>query len=214
METITTILPLPYFGNIYFYSHFLRDENILLEAHENYPKQTYRNRTEIGTANGILPLTVPVQKAETVKQLYTNIKIDYKTNWQKIHFKALESAYNHTPFFEFYIDDFMHFFTQKHEYLFQLNTDIHKIVLDILRIKTEIRFTPEFYPNGTPGYEIRRDNIHPKEETWKNDSNFYVVPYFQLFNSRFGFVPNLSILDLIFNEGPDANFILLKTLGK
>jgi len=211
---MATILPLPYFGNIYFYHHFLRSEPILLEAHENYTKQSYRNRTEIATANGVLPLSIPVLKSNALKQAYTQVKIEYRTPWQKIHFKALESAYMHSPYFEFYIDEFMPFFSQQHEYLYQMNLQIHQLVLGMLKIETESVFTQDFFTPENSEHHILRDEISPKSEYWKSDAHFHPSAYFQVFREKHGFQPNLSILDLIFNEGPDACNILEKLINR
>ncbi len=202
------LLSTAYLPPVQYISKFLLYKKILIEQHENFSKQSYRNRCNIYGANGQQTLSIPVRKNNSVKIKITDVQIDYDTNWQKIHFKSIESAYRHSPFYEYYIDYFMPFFKQKHKYLFDFNTLILNKLLEILEIKTDISFTTGYITNHNSGVCDCRDSIHPKKRMQKPDNTFKNIKYQQVFSGKFGFLPNLSTLDLLFNEGPNAVNIL------
>ncbi|MFW6327042.1 MAG: WbqC family protein [Bacteroidota bacterium] len=189
------ILPTAYFGNIEYYSLIKQADNVLIEAHEHYIKQTYRNRCEIATANGPLALTVPVKFSNTKKTIVKDVRIDYDTNWQKIHFKAIESAYRKSPFYEHFVDDFMFVFENKENYLLDLNCNIHNVLCSLLKIETPYQLTSDFQ-RPLPSQPDYRQILSPKIQ-----SQFQTPKYYQGFEEKQGFLANLSVLDLLFCEG-------------
>lgn len=207
MQLLTT----SYFPPIQYYSKIVKDENVLIEKYENYGKQSFRNRCDIYGANGKLTLSVPVIKGAKFKILTRDIRIEYVEDWRKVHFKGIESAYRKSPFYEYYIDDIEPIFSKKHKYLLDLNNEILEVVNDILEINPSINMT-EDYIKDTEGIDDWREGIHPKKSRQKEDKSFVATPYTQVFSDKLGFEPNLSVLDLIFNLGPEAIDYLEKTI--
>ncbi len=199
------LLSTAYLAPIQYYSKFLLYDEIYIEVHENYPKQTYRNRCRIYGANGGLSLSIPVKKLD-VKVKTKDILIDYDTNWRKLHWKSIESAYRSSPFFEYYQDDFMPFYEKKYKYLIDLNTDLQLMILEHLDYAVKINKTEEYKTGYEIGVDDLRDKIHPKLNI--NDDRFKIKSYTQVFKQKLGFIPNLSIIDLLFNEGPNTLEIL------
>ena len=192
--------PVDYFAAIAKYG------GAVIEACENYQKQSYRNRCTILTANGKMNLNIPVARGGdnfTHSVPITRIGIDYQENWPVRHIRAMEAAYMNSPFYEYYIDDISAVLLKKEESLFALNLNLTKLLLDFCGIKAEIRLTEDFVTDY--GELDFRNRIHPKSkipsllEEWKKEK-----PYWQVFAAKQGFVPNLSIVDLLFNEGPNA----------
>ena len=182
-----------------------RSHAIIIETNDNYQKQTYRNRTKILSANGVLPLSFPIVKKHNVKVKTKDIKIDYSINWQKNHLRSLTSAYKSSPFFEYYIDDFLKYFTKKYNYLIDYNTEILINILKIFDINKPVKFTDEFLTyNDNDDY---RDKFSPKIEILETNN---CKKYKQVFDNKFDFIPNLSILDMIFNLGPETEIYLRK----
>lgn len=195
---MTALLSTSYFPNIEYISNFLKYSKVVIEANENYIKKTYRNRCDILSANGVITLSVPVINNKKAKTKISDIQISYVENWQKIHLNALESAYRSSPFYEFYIDDFVRFFNTEFDNLFDFNTQITKLILQTIGVKTEIEFTSEFIDINNK-YEDYRFSIS------KNKSpNIDKDSYIQVFADKFKFEQNLSALDLIFNLGPES----------
>lgn len=160
------------------------------------------------SANGVMPLSIPIKKASTPKFFTKDARVDYDVNWQKIHFKAIESAYKNSPFYDYYMDDYMEVFKNKEVFLLDLNTKILHTVLEHIGINKEIGYS-EDYISATEGYCDMRDAIHPKSsKRMIEDSEFIPKPYQQTFCDRFPFTPNLSIIDLLFNTGPEAKLFL------
>jgi hypothetical protein len=207
-----TLLTTAYYPNIQYISKILLYKKVYIEQHENYLKQTYRNRCEILSANGRFALTIPVIQKNELKTKISEIEISYAENWQKLHFKALESAYSSSPFYEFYIHDFIKFFEKKPQNLFEYNTEILYTILEIIGIaKTKISFTNNFIELENNYYDFRF-SITPKKQLQTADNEFKTIEYTQVFAEKFKFDPNLSILDLIFNLGPESLLYLKKTL--
>ena len=203
---MTAILSTAYFPNIEYISKFLLHDKIIIEANENYIKKTFRNRCNILSANGIITLSVPVIQNKNEKTLMKNTHISYAENWQKEHLTALESAYNSSPFFEFYIDDFKHFFTKKYENLFNFNAEILELILQIIGVKKQTKLTSEFI-------EIENNYSDFRFSISKTRNPNFDKKYVQVFAEKFNFVPNLSILDVIFNLGPES-ILYLKSITK
>ena len=198
METIFSIA---FFPPVEFFQITMKSDLLLMEATENYQKQSYRNRCNILTANGVLPLAVPV--CHTHNTAIREVRIDHKTDWQRKHWRAIESAYNGSPYFQYYADFFLPFFEKKYQFLFDYNMDILQTICKLLKIKTEIFYTDRYVKNYEDAADYRQC-IHPK----RNDEADYPLriftPYPQVFDYKFGFIPNLSIMDLIFNLGNES----------
>ncbi len=210
---MNAFLPVTYLGSIQYYTKFLTHDTVWIEAQENYNKQTYRNRCDIYSANGRMPLVVPVKKGPTLKIPIREVEIDYDTRWQKIHLKSIESAYKNSPFYDFYLDDFLPVLTKKQKYLWDFNLELMLIIFKQLDIKPQVKFTSIYISNKElkEGHDYR-EIIHPKKRCQKPDPFFNPVPYTQVFDEKFGFIPNLSIIDVIFNEGPTALEVLKKSI--
>jgi len=207
MDLPAVLLSIAYWGPVQYFTKFLIYDEIWLEIHENYTRQTYRNRCNIFGANGKLALTVPVLTGAKHKTLITDLRIDYTKSWQKLHLKGIESAYRSSPFYEFYIDDLIPFYSKKYIFLFDFNMDILQKILNLLDLKTEIKYTDKFVSPAMGNITDMRESIHPKK-SWQSDHHFVPVEYKQVFSDKYSFIANLSIIDLIFNAGPEAAGIL------
>lgn len=173
----------------------------LIEQWENYQKQSFRNRCNIYGANGLLSLIIPVDRSKGLSLPIKEITIDYGTNWQKGHWKAIESAYNSSPFFEYYSSDFFSFYNKEHLFLFDFNTELTRLLISLLGIETELSFT-ECYIKEYSKNDYR-SAIHPKKKSPFENSN-KKGQYHQVFAQKYGFIENLSVIDLLFNEGPES----------
>ena len=190
-----------YFPPIQFYSELRNYSSVYIEVNENYSKQTYRNRCEILGTNGVLRLSMPVIKKYT-KTKTKDILIDYSSNWQKNHFKSIESAYRSSPFYEYFIDDIMIFFNKKYNYLIDMNMQIIDVVNNFLGLDIKILQTENFI-DATNLFDDFRFEINPKNKLL--NKNLKSKVYTQVFSEKLPFAPNLSILDLIFNMGQESN---------
>jgi hypothetical protein len=204
----TTLLSTAYFGPIQYYLQLHQSTDPVIESCEHYVKQTYRNRCIIATANGLMPLSLPIEKSSTGKTDIRDVKLSNHSNWQHLHWNSIESAYNSSPYFEFYADDLRSFFEYKPNYLFDLNESIRVKIYDLLDISDNVRYTTDYLREEEIPEEWQdlRYTFHPKKE--KQDPGFAIKPYYQVFKQKFGFLPNLSILDLLFNMGPESIFYL------
>lgn len=196
------LLSISYWGPIQYFTKFLIYDEITLELHENYQRKSYRNRCEVYGPNGKQAMQIPVTRGSFHKTNIQDLQISYDTDWQKNHFKTIETAYKSTPFYEYYEDDIIPFYENKFKYLKDFNIKSLELCLEWLEIDNTIKYTDKYqYATKLSDY---RDSIHPKLERYKNDAFFDPKPYTQGFEQRHGFIPNLSILDLIFNLGPSA----------
>lgn len=183
-------------------------DTVTFEVHDNYQKQTYRNRALIYAVNGKLLLNIPVHHTQNNRQLYKDIKIAYNSNWQGLHWKSIQSAYYSSPFFEFYADDLQPLFEKKEPFLMDYNLKCFNVILDCLQLKLDIATSTTFEKHPTRHIDLRPLVNHRKE----TEQNF--EPYKQVFDDKHGFLTNLSILDLLFNEGPMAvNYLKAQQLN-
>lgn len=201
------LLSIACFPPVQYFTKLAGFERIYIEKHENFAKQTYRNRYKILGANGPVSLVVPVVKGRGPKIKIKDLHISYDTSWQRNHWRTIFSAYNSSPFFEFYKDDIQPFFEKQWKYLFDFNLEIIEVLCDLLEINSNIELTDDFekIPAGTLNF---REAISPKKHKSLPDKYFEPQKYTQVFSEKFEFVPNLSILDLLFNEGPNSYTIL------
>ncbi len=194
------LLSSAYLPNIAYLSQILNHEQIFIEQHEYFVKQTFRNRCEIVTANGKLSLSIPLIK-QADKEIISEKKISYAEDWQKQHWRAMTSAYKNSPYFEFFEDDFKPFYETQFEYLLDYNTQILHTILHVLRVKKQINFTTQFELN--PNEIVDSRNFSDKAKISLNE----VKPYYQVFSDRIGFTPNLSCLDALFNIGLETKLL-------
>jgi hypothetical protein len=187
-----------YFPNISHFVGMANAESILFEVKDNYQKQTYRNRAYIYGANGRLALNVPVKHSLKNRQLFKDIKIANETNWQLLHWKSLLSAYRTSPFFEFYQDDFAPLFHNKQHFILDFNFKCLELVFDCLQLDLDYKTTTEYNKEVTCKNDLRY-LVNARKET-----EIMFQPYTQVFVAKHGFINNLSILDLLFNEGTNA----------
>lgn len=181
--------------------------HLVLDAAENYQKQSYRNRCRIYAAGGVENLSVPIiHEGGTYALPITKIRIDWSTPWLQRLKRAIISAYEGSPWFEYYKDELFAILDKRHERLFDLNTEILRFFLSKIKIEAEISLANEFYKPGSglfPGKDLR-GTIHPKRHDDTLSRLQLEKPYWQVFATKHGFISNLSIMDLLFNEGPDS----------
>lgn len=192
-----------YFPNI---AHFVAMANaniVYLEVCDNYQKQSFRNRTEIYAANGKLALTVPVSYSQKNRQLYKEVKIANEDNWQLQHLKSLQSAYSMSPFFEFYIDDLMPLFEKRFDFILDFNLLSFDMLLDCIQMQITTEKTTTFEKRQSTKRDLRL-------MAQRNHEVDIFDNYTQVFSDKHGFFSNLSILDLLFNEGPNTELYLKK----
>ncbi len=190
------LLPIHLFPSIEYYAFLVNKQNYIFEINDHFQKQTYRNRYYIYGSNGKLNLNIPTKHNKSSK-LYKDTEICYDNNWNKNHLKSLNSAYQSSPFYEFYIDNLIPLFEVNEKYLVDFNIKTFNLVNNLLDINIEVNFTKE-YNNEPKELDLRNYFNSKKESSQEFDS------YIQVFSYEKGFIKNLSILDLIFNEGPNA----------
>ena len=193
------VLPMFYLPPVeYFVKLNTYRANILVEKEEHFPKQTYRNRANVYTPDGVLGLTVPVIKGSKNHTKVKDIKISYDFNWQRLHWLSLQACYRRSAYFEYYEDELAPFYEKKFDYLFDYNEQLLQFVLKAMKMKIDYGFT-ESYEASYEDLADFRESINPKQETDFNQNQ-----YFQVFEERKGFLKNLSIVDLLFNQGPHS----------
>lgn len=200
----TGIFSTAYFAPVQYYWHMNRVDNVVMEAYEHYTKQTWRNRCTIATANGPMTLSLPIEADPSGRKPIRDCKLSDHGNWQHLHWNSIESAYRSSPFFEYYQDDIRPFFERRNCFLVDFNDEIRKTICDMIEIAPQVRFSQEYVDEQTlpNGWQDFRTRIHPKKDA--RETGFEAIPYYQVFDRKFGFLPNLSILDLVFNMGPES----------
>lgn len=187
-----------YFPSIALFTTIVKTSEVVFEIADNYQKQTYRNRCHIYGANGKLSLNIPVHHTHKNRQLYRDVKISNDSKWQSLHWKSLQSAYRTSPFFEYYEDEIAPLFHPKENFLMDFNFKCFEIILDCLQLDINFDKTNSFEkePQGVTDF---RYLVNARKEP---QFNFDI--YTQVFSGKHGFIGNLSILDLLFNEGPNS----------
>ena len=197
------LLSTTYFGPIQWYQKLYRAEHVEIEQWESFQKQTYRNRCLIATDNGVQALTVPVEHGDS--PLIKDIRLSDHGNWRHLHWNALQSAYGESPFFEYYQDDIRPFFERHWTFLLDFNDEIRQKMCELIDIQPNVSYTERFIPEESPLISYRTA-ISPKHP--QDDPDFLPKRYYQVYEQKHGFLPNLSILDLLFNMGPESIFLL------
>ena len=210
---MTILLSTTYFGPVQWYQKLYHSEETEIEQWESFQKQTYRNRCLIAGPNGIQALTVPVEHRDVGEFQISTIKdtrISDHGNWRHLHWNALVTAYSESPFFEYYQDDIRPFFDKRWDFLLDFNEAIRTKMCELIDIHPNISLTTVYSPSNlhlSPSINgDYRSAITPKHP--QPDPDFMPKPYYQVYQQKHGFLPNLSILDLLFNMGPESNFYL------
>lgn len=191
-----------YNGPINYYARLIREDPVILEQYDHYTKQTYRNRCRIMGPNGIISLSVPVKRKRGKKTVMRDILIDYDTPWNKIHWRSLVGAYAASPFFHLMKEEFIPFYQRRMRYLIDLNMGLISTTLDLIGADFPVITTEEFRMSWE--LKDRWPWYHSKKKVEETDPDFRPPEYHQVFSERFGYRSNLSILDLLFNEGPNT----------
>ena len=199
-----------YLAPVEYYAKLLTGDKVYIERYDNYVKQTYRNRCVIAAADGPLALTIPTEKSDTLKCAMKDVRISDHGNWRHMHWNALVSNYRNSPFFEYYADDFRVFYEKKFSFLWDFNQEICALVCELIDIQPSMEGTTEYRTEFAPHEQDFREIIHPKKDFRMVDPEFVAEPYYQVFKEKFGFLPNLSIADLLFNMGPESLLVLQK----
>ena len=191
-----TLLPIFYLPPVSWFAEFLKEENeILLEQHENFPKQTYRSRCNIYGANGKLALILPIH--HNGKRAMKDLELSYAEDWQKLHWKSIKIAYQSSPYFEYYEDKLKQIFSVQPTSLIEFNLNALKIILQILKVEKDYSLTKEF--------EKKPDAVDLRERfSAKKESEYHLPEYYQTFSDKLGFIKDLSILDVVCNIGPES----------
>ncbi len=190
-----TILPSAYMPSVEYVARLLREECII-DLGEHYVKRSERNRALILSANGVMPLTVHVEKANRMRQPMRDVKIDYSKRWQHQHWVSILSAYKSSPYFDYFADSIEPFYRREWRFLVDYNREYLQALLRLMGARCEVRYSEQYVDASEGDADLR-----PKH---KNGSAFVAEPYFQVFSDRMSFQSNLSILDLVMCEGPSA----------
>ena len=205
---LNVLLSSLYLAPVQYYSKLFRAERAIIEIHDNYHKQSYRNRCIIAAANGAMHLSIPIEKPNGQKCKMKDIRIAEHGKWQHLHWNAIISAYNSSPFFDYYKDDFAHFYENRITFLFDLNEQLRILICNLLSIDTPVEYSTDFIKDASSNTEDYRDSIHPKKNKQETDLNFEAKTYYQVFADKNGFIPNASIIDLLFNMGNESRLYL------
>lgn len=210
----TILLELHYLPSIQYVSKLFQYPNVILEQQENYSKGSYRNRCHLASSMGLLRLSLPLAGGKNQQQPIREVKLKYDEPWQSQHWTAIKSAYGKSPFFEHYEHRFLPIFQKKYEYLWDWNRELLQVIMNIISLEKNIKLTDEFEKELTDEIVDFRNKISPKKNNQEEDLDFKQAKYVQVFEAENGFLPNLSILDLIFCTGPEAIIYLERSLKK
>ena len=197
-----------YLAPVEYYAKLFAYDKVYVERYDNYVKQTYRNRCVIAAADGPLALTIPTEKSDSNKCLMKDVRISFHGNWRHIHWHALVAAYKHSPFFDYYADDFRVFYEKKYPFLWDFNQELCSLICRLIDIEPQMEGTAGYRTEFAAGEDDFREVIHPKRDYRVADTAFIPKPYYQVFKEKHGFLPNLSIADLLFNMGPESLLVL------
>lgn len=203
-SNLPILIELHYFPSLQYFSKFFLHPSLILERHENYVKRSFRNRAHIASANGLLRLSVPLEKGKNQQQSIRKVRISYDEPWQNKQWTAICSAYGNAPFFEYYVDDFRPLFEERTEFLFDHNLKVLQALFFILDMQPNMEFSDTYQTETTTTIIDFRNRITPKTIASPFDLTYQNRPYQQVFSEKTGYLPNLSILDLIFCKGPET----------
>lgn len=213
MESKDIILGSAYLAPVSYFAALYSCRKAYIERYDHYMKQTYRNRCVIASADGPLALTIPVEKSSEGKCAMKDIRVSEHGNWRHVHRNAFVAAYKQSPFFDYYADEFNAFFDRKYEFLYDFNMELTQWLCEQIDIQPELVPTGEYMDSGEGILDLR-EAIHPKKSAGDAVSFCRPVPYYQVFDSRHGFQPDLSVVDLLFNMGQESLLVLRDMIDK
>ncbi len=194
------VAPALYLPPISYFSAIRSSQQpVLIERYEHFPKQTYRTRASIHSANGKLDLIIPVQRGNKGHTPMKDVRISYEAKWQRLHWMSLQTAYRTSAFFEFYESEFVGLYERRYEFLLDYNMEILALLLRLLKMDVSWRFTEKYEAEYEAQVDLR-SSVHPKIAVPSDN----VKPYYQVFSNKNGFLPDLSVVDLLFNQGPQS----------
>lgn len=199
------LAPVEYYTKLYAY------DKVYVERFDHYMKQTYRNRCVIASASGPLTLTIPTEKSDGPKCLMKDVRISDHGNWRHVHWNAFVASYKHSPFFDYYADEFHAFFGRKYDFLYDFNGELCQWICEQIDLQPCMVPTDVYEPEPRNMKDFR-ERIHPKKTYTEYDTCFVPKPYYQVFDTQTGFLPNLSIVDLLFNMGPESLIVLRESV--
>lgn len=202
----TVLLTPAYLAPVQYYAKLYAFGSVLEERCGHYVKQTYRNRCVIAGPGGPQALIVPVEHTGGRKVPLRDVRVSDHGDWRRLHWTALVTAYEGSPFFEYYADDLRPFYERRYVFLVDLDEALQAAVLELLGLSPRIAVTERYAEAGEADADLR-ESISPKAD-FRADAGFRPMPYYQVFSARHGFLPNLSIADLLFNMGPEARMVL------
>lgn len=208
----TIYLSSAYLAPVAYYAKLLAYNKVYIERYDHYVKQTYRNRCVVASADGPLALTIPTEKSDAPKCLMKDVRISDHGNWRHIHWNALVAGYRNSPFFEYYADDFRVFYERKYPFLWDFNQELCGLICSLIDLHPQVEGTSAYRTEFTATEVDFRERIHPKHDWRATDPTFHPTPYYQVFDARYGFLPNLSIVDLLFNMGPESLIVLQQSI--
>lgn len=209
-----TVLSTAYFAPVAYYALLFHEQDIVIEAHENYNKQSYRNRMFIGTNQGPLTLSVNVEKGYETKCPIQEVRLSSHGDWLHQHEIALMSNYGSSPFYEYYIDDILEVLRSDEQTLFGLNEKIRERICELIGFSAKVRYSDQYLRNDSENFRDLRNTLHPKKNILESVPEFVANPYYQVFGQKQTFMPNLSVLDLLFNLGPESILVLRDSIRK
>lgn len=209
----TILIELQYLPPIQYFAKLTAYDLILIESCENYLKGSYRNRCHLADANGLLRLSVPLKKGKNEQLNIRKVRIAYDETWLKRHWASIRSAYGRAPYFEYYADEIRPLYQKQWTYLFDFNWALLKKLLLLIGLESRIKYTEYYQIQPSDDIFDFRNGIFPKKHRQKKDESFSPPKYRQLFEEKHGFLPNLSILDLLFCTGPQT-ILHLETANK
>ncbi len=208
------LVEIHYLPCIQYCSKFFGFERVILEQYEHYNKGSYRNRCHIAGVNGQLRLTIPLRKGKNEQLPLREVKIAYEEPWQRQHWESIRSAYGNAPFFDFYADELSVFYQKKYSFLFDFNLELLEWALGQLPGAAPLEYSGHYQKEPEKEVLDFRNAISPKAHRQKTDKHFQIINYPQVFQEKNGFLPNLSILDMLFCTGPQASLILEQSIAK
>lgn len=200
-----------YLAPIPVYAHLYASSGMQIDTDAPFVKQTFRNRAVIATENGTQTLTIPV--VHTGRQAMKDVRISEHGNWRHLHWNALASAYRKSPFFDYYADDFAHFYEERDNFLMDFNLRLHAVISELLGLDRSLAEW-EKEPMETEESQLTDIRMLAEPKVLETDTSTAICPYYQVFARRNGFIPNLSIVDLLFNMGPEGLIILKNSMKK
>ena len=200
----TLLIDIQYFGTISYINTLFQNSNIIIEQYESFQKMSFRNRCVVAGSNGLINLSVPLEKGRGQKELIKDVRISHSTNWRQQHLRTIESCYSRSPFFEFYRDGIWKLLEKPETFLLDQNLKILEWLKKLFKYKGMISVTEEYLKKHSQEIIDKRNVFLPKNQL----TDPFPIRYIQVFEDRIGFVPNLCILDLLFCTGPEAGSLL------